>query len=204
MGAIPWRFESSRPHQPLGSPPEFGEGTGKRKPGGVTPGMRQSRPWGLCGCTETASEGRVGKRVSNHGLADGNASVAHSTRVRIPSTPPDCVPIARAADAQECERGGIGRRAALRRQWARPVRVRVSALAPPSGSQRAMRAPPARCARGEIGRRTGFRFPRRKAWRFDASRAHQSDRRAPPVQHDLAHVVESADTTPLKRVAPVA
>lgn len=93
MGAIPWRFESSRPHQPLGSPPEFGEGTGKRKPGGVIPGMRQSRPWGLCGCTETASEGRVGKRVSNHGLADGNASVAHSTRVRIPSTPPDCVPL---------------------------------------------------------------------------------------------------------------
>ena len=31
------------------------------------------------------------------------------------------------------------------------------------------------CASGGIGRRTGFRFQRRKAWRFDPSLAHNSE-----------------------------
>jgi hypothetical protein len=39
------------------------------------PGMGANVGRGLCGCTETASEGRVGKRFLNRSAAVGNASV---------------------------------------------------------------------------------------------------------------------------------
>jgi hypothetical protein len=56
---------------------------------------------------------------------------------------------------------------------------------PSAGLRPIRRARPCGC--GGTGRRTGFRFQRRKAWRFESSHPHQAAK--PAALSDLAHKV---------------